>query len=322
MLCVKPPSLCQWSGAGNVAAQRISQLTNQIKVLLLLQTATGNHQNISIFNALFLLLLGNAKNLGTGLELISCNANLDDFTLGLSTALRRIHNLITDSSQLRSGVRCQNLSHNVTAKSRTNLYQISIFMNIQNGAVCGQTSVKSGSNSRSQLAAYRSGTYQNSRRLNLVDKCLKGCGIGLHLEILQLRCIYYKNLVCTVMKQFFSLIFNITANKDCIYRMVNFFGKLSGLTKQLEGYRMDFTIYMININSNTLPQRLINSLYFFFHKFHCTRLALLDTELAQLTACIDFQLAILFLKGIKWANGNHCLNISYFVLMYYQFSHR
>ena len=67
------------------------------------------------------------------------------------------------------------------------------------------------------------------------------------------RGIYHINLVYAVVQQFLRLVADVAAQEPSLYRMVNLVSQLTSLAQKLQGNRVDFTLYMVNIYGNAIP---------------------------------------------------------------------
>ena len=90
------------------------------------------------------------KHLNAGAcHIFGCLADRD-FSRWFFYLFRTVHDFVTDSRELRTGLADDNLCHDISAECRTDLYQIGVGFHLQLRTVCRQTRMETGRKTRCQ----------------------------------------------------------------------------------------------------------------------------------------------------------------------------
>ena len=142
--------------------------------------------------------------------------------------LRSIEDLVSDGTELRTAVRCDDLSHDVASEGRTNLDQVGVFFHLQSRAVSRKTGMEAGSHSGSKAASDVGRSDQDGGWLDLLDEVGETVCITFDVEVFQLLMIIDKDFVGAILQELLDVLFRLMPYQQCIDRMIDDGGKLSG----------------------------------------------------------------------------------------------
>ena len=242
------------SGKGKLSSQSLGQLPAHFHISFRLYSPAGYHQDVFLLNGFLVFDNLGRQDPDPGLPHSIANLHIFNNTCASLHFFRPVHDTVADSGKLRAGICDQDLSHDIAAKGRTDLYHICILPDIQGCAVRSKSCMESGGKTWSQAAA-QSGSPDQYRRRFLpgntfcrricIDICPESFKTGIFKNKYMLNPIFQENV--GIFPGPFS------SYDQAVHVKPHFFRHLSGFSDQFKDYRMDLSLFLLRKNEEAFP---------------------------------------------------------------------
>ena len=280
MVSAQPALVGDGTGSTNNTAQSLSQLLSQLDALLGVSgdTAADGDDNVSAnqVNELLSALL-DVEHLNMDVVRGQSGGNvLNDDLVGTGLVERlHLHDAGADGGHLRAEARADDGSHQVAAKCGAGHLQVGVLLelgvvhidvgggaqevlvllniNVQMGAVGGQTGVQTGCAAGAEVAAEVGRADQHDLRLLVHDEVAQRLGIAIGGVVLQQGAVDIVNTVSAVAAQSLEVSLSQTAAHDNASQLnAKVVGQLAALAQQLIADGLDLAFALLAENPHAL----------------------------------------------------------------------
>ena len=255
-----PACIDNRTGAGNLSAENLCELVENLEVLCAAHTAAAGDQDLRVHDVDRIAdLLHDLEDVHIAVVRLEARVELDKLKRSAVFLGSLLHNTGANRSHLRTVVRASDRRDRVAAECRTGheklVVLLGVFLACRNGerevadlelrAVCRKAGLNTRRGARAEIAADCGSTNQNDLRLELIDDLGECVRVRLGSVVLELRIVDQNDAVCAVSAELFRFTLDTGTDQNRSHFRVQLLCEVLALTDQFVCNIADFAVHLL-----------------------------------------------------------------------------